>query len=180
MNFSFNKEIQDTVKKQPYSVEIHSNNIITSAKYVEEYDCLDITYENPSKGYIYRDRTFNPTKSIPEWTTAEKELMKVQVKFKHVMRRFMSEEETMFEANTWKEMCEIVAEKLIEKSQGIEFDLKLIFDKNFEYPSLGLPRFIRVEGEQPLQYSKWEKENRLLPEIDTNAEVSAPSSSDIF
>jgi hypothetical protein len=60
-------------------------------------------------------------------------------------------------------MCAIVADKLMQHSQNVTFDLKFIFDKNFAYPKIGLPPFIRVEGEPELKYSKWETQNALLP-----------------
>lgn len=176
--FSFDQSIKENVKKSGYPVGIHENNVIADAAYNDEYDCLDITYENPKNNYTFRDRIFNPTVNVPAWTTVEEALRKTQSKIKHIMRRFMSDEECTFNASSWKEMCDIAAEKLLEHSVDKEFDLKLIFDKNFAYPKIGLPPFIRVEGEPKLAYSKWEQTNALLPE--ETGEPTSAEGGDLF
>jgi len=63
---------------------------------------------------------------------------------------------------------------LKENATGKPFSLKLVYDKAFQYPRIpNLGRVIAVEGEEPLSYTKWEKENVLLPEVS-----SAPSNTD--
>ena len=112
-NFSINQEVKENVNKQLYPVDIHENNYITAAEYNEEYDCLDITIEN--ENYKYRERMFNPTKNISglTWTTPEKEIAKFLSRIKHFLKRFMTEEEASFNAESFREMCEKTSELLM-------------------------------------------------------------------
>jgi len=174
LNFSITKETKENTSKGLYPVKIHEGgNFITGAEYNEEFDCLDITFENDS--YKHRERMFNPTKNVPTWTTPEKQLAAFQSRIAHYLRRFMDiNEQNQIEGNTFQEMCQNVAIALKENATGKPFSLKLVYDKAFQYPRIpNLGRVIAVEGEEPLSYSKWEKENVLLPEVS-----SAPSNTD--
>ena len=176
LNFSITKETKETTSKGLYPVQIHeNNNYISGAEYNEEFDCLDITFENDR--YKHRERMFNPTKSVPQWTTPEKQLATFQSRIAHYLNRFMVIDDTnKIEGNTFKEMCENIAEalKIHAIDTGKTFSLKLIYDKGFQYPRVpNTGPVIAVEGDKPLFYSKWEKENVLLPEVS-----STPSNSD--
>lgn len=161
--FAMNSQVKETSAKRMYPTEIIAGNKIEKVEYIPEHDCLDISFSNNE--YYFRERMFNPIKgTVPEWTTEEKEINKFLSRVKQIMCRFMSEADASFEADTFEEMAAIVADKLTAASEGKTFDLKFIFDKKFEYPILGMGRFIRVEGEPALQYTKWEKENRLINE----------------
>lgn len=183
LDFSFTDQTRESLTKEPYEVGIHSGNVITSAEYVEEYDAIDITFENPTKNWRYRDRLFNPVKgNTPDWTTPEKQLAQFQAKIKHILCRFIPEEQCRFSATTFKEM----ADKVIEILQAhaidpkVEFILKMYFDKSFEYPELARNRFMALPTEAPLSFSKWEKENRLISEEISDSEGEQPSEDEIF
>lgn len=179
MNFSFTDKTRDIIAKAPYPVGIHTGNIITNAEYVreEKFEALDITFENPAKGYTFRERLFNPTVNVPSWSTAENELIKFQSRTKHILRRFVAEEMCLFTANSFQEMCEnIIA--ILEKfaiEPKTTFSLKVYWDKNFEYPEIpSKGRFMATEGEPELIFTKWDKTNRLLEEqevSDKNGQV---------
>lgn len=176
MTFSLNG-VKEKAGKSLYPSEIVTENELTSAEYISENDALDLTFEN--NDYKYRERFFNPTSKVPEWTTAEKETQKTQRRLMHILRRFMTQDEAQsLGGETWKEFCENVASNLMEKASGKTFDLKFVFDKKFEYPELGSFPFIRVEGEKELFYTDWEKKNRLLQVATTGSD--AISNEDIF
>ena len=176
-NFSF-EGVKEITGKRLYQVGINTeSNYISKAEYNEQYDSLDITFENDSNSY--RERIFNPTKNVPEWTTADKELKKTQRRIMHILLRFMPLDDAQnIKGTNWKEMCENVSSILLEKSHGKHFELKFIFDKKFEYPELGAIPFIRIEGDKPLNYTDWENKNRMLVESNTKPETTEED--DIF
>lgn len=167
LSFSINKQTKETTGKGLYPVKIHGyDNKITAAEYNDEFDCLDLTIENDS--YKFRERMFNPTKNIPSWSTPEKQLANFLQRIAHILRRFMTKEEAQFNESNFIDMCKKVASLLqvhaIENEKP--FAIKFIYDKGFQYPKIPQTgRVIAVEGEEPLSYSKWEKENVLLPEV---------------
>lgn len=171
MNFGFNENTKEFANSTPYNVGIHTGNIITKAEYTktDTYEALDIVYENLNKGFTKLDRMFTPVSSTgeyPEYTSAEKELSKFQGKVKHILKRFLTEDQIKFEANSFKDMAEQVSALLQEHAIAPkkEFDLKIIYDKNLQYPEVAKGRFMRVEGEDELVFTPWEKTNRLIVE----------------
>jgi hypothetical protein len=172
MNFGFTQETKEFATGSAFPVGIHANTIITNATYNEEHDSLDITFENPVNGYTKTERIFNPIKDgreIPEWTSIEKEIGKTQGKVKHILKRFLSEEETLFEANSFKQMAEVVSELLQDAiTNKTKFSLKLVFDKNLQYTELAKGRFMATDNEEPLAFTKWERENRMIVDEPVN------------
>lgn len=176
LNFSITKETKETTGKGIYPVKIHENdNYISNVEYNEEFDCLDITFEN--ENYKHRERMFNPIKNVPTWTTPEKQLAAFQSRIVHFLNKFMVIDDTnKIEGNTFKEMCENIAAALKTHAidTGKKFSLKLVYDKAFQYPRIpSVGNVIATEKDAPLSYSKWEKENVLLPEVS-----SVPSNTD--
>lgn len=175
LNFSLNEEIKEQAGGKLYPVEIVSGNYIKSVEFVDQYESIDITFYNPENGYEFRDRIFKPDEN-PQFGTAEEALLKVQRKLKHILNRFMSNEESSFNAISWKDLALKFCTKLTEKSKDVPFDLKLIWNKDFTFPAIGLVPFMKVEtDERPLTYSKWEKENRLIQKTITSNDGIAES-----
>lgn len=179
LSFSIDSNVKETTNKSLFPVRIHDKCYITAAGYNEEFDCLDITIE--SDEYKFRERMFNPLKNVPNWTTPEKELANFQSRIKHFLKRFMSEETSSISADSFREMCEKVAELLqihaIETKQLIS--VKFVFDKAFKYPQLPKnPRFLAADGEPALEYSNWEKTNQLMPE--TTSAIAEAKGEDLF
>lgn len=179
LNFNIDSTVKENLNKTVFPVKIHNNCTISSAEYVEEYDCLDIVIESDS--HKYRERMFNPLKNIPTWTTAEKQLANFQSRIVHFLKRFMVLDETnKIQGNTFQEMCVNVANAINEHavSKKVPFSVKFVYDKNFQYPKLpATGRVIALSTEEPLSYTKWEKENVLLPETTNGEETSSPSAS---
>ena len=178
LNFSIDSSVKETTNKSLFPVRMHDKCFITSAGYNEEYDCLDIAIE--SDEYKYRERMFNPLKSVPTWTTSEKELATFQSRIKHFLKRFMTEEQASITADNFREMCEKAADLLqiyaIDTKQLIT--VKFVYDKAFKYPQLPKNhRFLAAEGEPALEYTNWEKSKQLL---DTTSEPATADTEDIF
>ena len=179
MNFGLNQQTKEFATSSAFPVGIHPNTIITKALYNEEYDSLDIVFENLTNGYSKTERIFNPIKDgkdIPEWTSPEKEIGKVQGKIKHILKRFLSEDDIAFEADSFKQLAEVVVDVLQPTIENqTKFNLKLIFDKNLQYTELAKGRFMATHDEEPLSFTKWERENRMIvdevPTDDTSEET---------
>lgn len=181
LSFSINEQTKETTGKGLYPVKIHDyDNKITAAEYNEEFDCLDITIENDN--YKFRERMFNPTKNIPSWSTPEKQLSNFLQRIAHLLRRFMTKDEAQFDEANYIDMCKKVASLLQTHAinTGKTFAIKFIYDKAFQYPKIPQTgRVIAIEGDEPLSYSKWEKENVLLPEISV-APTNSLDASELF
>lgn len=185
LNFNIDSNVKENLNKSVFPVGIHKDCTIASAEYIEEFDCLDIVIE--SNFHKYRERMFNPLKNIPTWTTAEKQLANFQSRIVHFLKRFMVIDETnKIQGNTFQEMCINVANAINQYAVAtkIPFSVKFVYDKNFQYPKLpSTGRVIALDNEEPLSYTKWEKENVLLPETGTGnaAETSSPTAvEDLF
>jgi len=166
LSFNINTNTKTTLGKSNYPVKIHeSGNYISKVEYNEQYDALDIIIE--SEDYKFQDRNFNPLKNVGSWTTPEKALAEFQSKIASYLWQFMSKEEATINADNFQDFCTKAIELLTKYAvePKVEFALKLVYDKNFEFPKLPKGRFLSTSNlENPLSYSRWEKENKLLPE----------------
>jgi hypothetical protein len=184
LNFSLDSTIKEQTGGRIFPVGIIGGNIVKDAAYVSEYEAIDVIFYNVENEYEYRERIFKPSENSP-YNTPEEELLKTQRKLKHILNRFMSDEESAIVAISWKDLALKFVDKLLEKSKDVEVELKFIWNKNFEFPSLGNIRFIRTADEDALFYSKWEKENRLTvpessPVLNSGVTVSEADGDEIF
>ena len=169
LNFSLSADIKEQQGGKIYPIEIIGGNYVKSAEFVDQYEAIDIIFYNPEYGYEYRERIFKPSET-PMFGTPEEELLRTQRKLKHILNRFMSDEESSYNAISWKDLALKFCAKLMDKSKDVSFELKFIFNKDMTFPALGNVPFMRTEGEErQLAYSKWEKENRLIKPVETSA-----------
>lgn len=165
LDFSFTTDTKESLKKDPYEVGIHSGNIITEVSYNEQYDAIDIVFENPENNWTIRERMFNPLKGdVPEWTTPERELALFKARIKHILKRFVPEEQCLFSANSFREMAVKVAAILKEYAidTKAEVSIKVHWDKNFKFPELAKNKFLANDRDPELKFSTWELNNRMI------------------
>ena len=169
--FQFDEKTRE-FSNLPYPIAITPGNVITSVEVSEtEFGVkfLDITIENPANGYKMRERIFE-IGDIPEWTTLDKEVGKLKGKIKHIMARFVPEEEQIFTAGSFKEIAAVV-KGLLDKyavETQTPFSVITVWDNNFAFPILRkYPPFMATENDPPLAYSETEKKRNFTEEETT-------------
>lgn len=183
-NFSFDTETREFLSNS-YPVGIFDDNIITAVEVGKPEDgsaYLDITFENVKKGYTLRERIFAVDR-VPDWSTEEKEINKLKAKIKHIMARFVPEDQMIFEAHGFIDMCEKVKERLDQFAVAAKARVSLIteYDRNFTYVVLKskYPPFLANENDKPLAYSEAERRRNFpeefeIPSIPGQDDTDAP------
>jgi hypothetical protein len=184
INFNFDSNTKEFLNSR-FPIEIISDVSITETE-VGVTDkglaFLDITFEHP-KGYRHRERIFDPTNNVPHWTTPEKEVEKTKARLKHIIGRFVPEEEQVFSATSFSEMCKQIAGLLtthaIETNKKVT--AKFVYDRNYQFPEF--PRggaFLAAEGEDALEYTPREIEKNFPEQLEKDVEDTSSEESTLF
>lgn len=177
-NFSFDESTKEFLGS-PYKVGIFDRNIITNVEVVSPETgsaYIDLFIENLTHGYTMRERIFALNDEVPSWTTPEKELSKLKAKIKHIMARFVPEEEQVFAASSFLDMCKQVKERLDKYAvqPKTEFSLKTVYDKNFQFVVLpSYPPFFASPNDEPLTYSEKERKRNFQEEFPVDIQDAA-------
>jgi hypothetical protein len=148
---------------------------------------LEFTFKQTSTGSMFTHKEFDPSEKSPNDTQEkyEQKISWVMSRIKHIMGRFMSEEEATIPSQpTWEAFLAEVGKRMNGKYQGKECALKLVYNsKDFtSFPMF--PPFISTEAypkefEANPQYDRFEKQGSegTTDSPEMNGQSNASSSS---
>jgi hypothetical protein len=170
--YNLSKELRLTVD---FPVKINEDVYLHDAMFVKSEKFQGISFifrkDDEESGQLqelkYMLYDVNP-KSIPSWTTLEKEIHTLKSRVYHILENFYDPEDIKIDADNFEDMASKVIFLLKDGpiKDRTTFSLKLIYNKSFEkiiLPARGhVIKSDKVNYE--LSYTDWEKENYLLPE----------------